>query len=64
MDEDLKRVHEARIKALVAGYLGTLDQYVADNLTYTSPRVLSKTDVFESFRSGAMTMHHMTIDDL
>ena len=52
MDDDLKAVHEARIRALVTGDLDTLDRCVADDLTYISPhgRVLSKQDVFDSIR--------------
>ena len=32
MDDDLKAVHEARIRALVTGDLDTLDRCVADDL--------------------------------
>ena len=58
MDDDLKAVHEARIRALVTGDLDTLDRCVADDLTYISPhgRVLSKQDVFDSIRAGKMTI--------
>ena len=47
MDDELKEVHEARIRALVAGDLETLDRCVAEDLTYKSPhgRVLGKQDV-------------------
>ena len=66
MDDDLKAVHEARIRALVTGDLDTLDRCVADDLTYISPhgRVLSKQDVFDSIRQGKMTIQSMEVTDL
>ena len=66
MDDDLKAVHEARIRALVTGDLDILDRCVADDLTYISPhgRVLSKQDVFDSIRQGKMTIQSMEVTDL
>lgn len=66
MDDDLMEAHEARIQALVAGDLKTLDRHVADDLTYTSPhgKVMTKSEVFESFRSGDMTVQRMEVSDL
>lgn len=66
MNDDLRNVHEARIAALLAGDLGELDKYVADDLTYTSPhgKIMSKAEVFANFRSGAMKMQRMEVDDL
>jgi len=66
MDDDLKAVHEARIRALVAGDLDTLDRCVADDLTYISPlgRVLGKQDVFDSVRTGKMVIQSMEVTEL
>ena len=66
MNDELRKTHEARIAALLAGDIDELDKYVADDLTYTSPhgKVMSKPQVFESFRSGAMRIERMEIDDL
>ena len=66
MNEELRMVHEARIAALLAGDVEHLDNYVADDLTYTSPKgkVMGKPEVFAAFRSGAMRIDHMEIDDL
>lgn len=66
MDKALREVHEARIRALVAGDLDALDRYVADDLSYTSPHgtLMTKREVFDSFRSGAMKMQSMEVSDL
>jgi len=66
MNDELRKVHEARIAALLAGDVDELDNYVAEDLTYTSPhgKVMSKQEVFGSFRSGAMKITRMEIDDL
>ena len=66
MDDELKEVHEARIRALVAGDLETLDRCVAEDLTYISPhgRVLGKQDVFNSIREGRMVVQSMKVTDL
>ena len=65
MDDDLKAVHEDRIRALVAGDLDTLDRCVANDLTYISPhgRVLSKKEVFNRIRQGKMTIQSMEVTD-
>jgi ketosteroid isomerase-like protein len=65
MDDDLKAVHEDRMRALVAGDLDTLDRCVADDLTYISPhgRVLSKKEVFDSIRQGKMVIQTMEVTD-
>ena len=66
MDDELKEVHEARIRALVASDLETLDRCVAEDLTYISPhgRVLGKQDVFNSIREGRMVVQSMKVTDL
>lgn len=66
MNDQLRKVHEARIAALLAGDVDELDNYVADDLTYTSPhgKVMGKQEVFGNFRSGAMKITRMEIDDL
>jgi hypothetical protein len=65
MDDDLKAVHDARIRALVTGDLDTLDRCVADDLTYISPhgRVLTKKEVFDSIRQGKMAIQSMDVTD-
>ncbi len=65
MDDDLKAVHDARIRALIAGDLDTLDHCVADDLTYISPhgRVLTKKEVFDSIRQGKMAIQSMDVTD-
>ena len=65
MDDDLKAVHEDRMRALVAGDLDTLDRCVADDLTYISAhgRVLSKKEVFDSIRQGKMVIQTMEMTD-
>ena len=63
MDDDLKEVHEARLRALVTGDLETLDRCVADDLTYISPhgRVLGKQEVFDNIRQGKMAVQSMEV---
>ena len=66
MGESVLEVHEARVRALVAGDLDALDRYVADDLTFTTPHgtVLTKPMVFDRVRSGRMKVDHMEVDDL
>ena len=66
MDAGLQKAHEGRIAALLSGDLEALDNYVDDDLTYTSPhgRLMTKSEVFDSFRSGVMKVETMEISDL
>lgn len=59
--EDLLDTHRKRLAALLKGDLDTLDNYVSDDLIYTSPdgRTLTKQQVFEGFRSGSAKVETM-----
>ena len=59
--EILLETHRARLAALLAGDLESLDRYVSDDLIYTSPqgRTQTKQEVFEGFRSGTAKVERM-----
>lgn len=63
--EALLEIHHARLAALLAGDLETLDRYVSDDLIYTSPdgQTQTKQQVFEGFRSGKSKVEKMDTDD-
>tara|TARA_B100001113_G_scaffold3961_2_gene3451 strand:+ start:3463 stop:3828 length:366 start_codon:yes stop_codon:yes gene_type:complete len=66
MTSEVLDVHETRVRALIDGDLETLDQIVADDLTFTTPHgtVLTKRMVFDSVRSGEMKVTRMDVDEL
>ncbi len=66
MNSEVLDVHKARVRALVEADLETLDQIVADDLTFTTPHgtVLTKPMVFDSVRSGKMNVSRMDVFDL
>ena len=63
---DILDVHHARVKAIVSGDLQTLDQYVSQDLTYTSPTgmVLTKSEVFAGFKAGTLNVTQMETYDI
>ena len=66
MSSEVLEVHKARVRALVEADLETLDQIVADDLTFTTPHgtVLTKPMVFDSVRSGKMNVARMDVEDV
>ncbi len=66
MIENLLKVHEDRVSALIEGDLKSLDRCVSDDLVFTTPygTLLTKTDIFDKIKDGKMVVNHMQIDDL
>ena len=66
MSSEVLEVHKARVRALIEADLETLDQIVADDLTFTTPHgtVLTKQMVFDSLRSGKMNVACMDVEDV
>ena len=58
-------VNAERIRVLVAGDLDALDRFVGDELIYVSPRgkAQTKAQVYEGFRSGAVKVERLDIED-
>jgi len=55
-EEEVLKVHNERLQALVQGDISKLDQLVADDVIYTSPtgKVQNKAEIVADLRSGAL----------
>ena len=64
-EKELLEAHRARLRAIVAGDLDTLNGYVSEDLVYTSPNghTMNKQQVFEGFRSGVAKVDKMETDE-
>jgi ketosteroid isomerase-like protein len=65
-EQEVIDVNQARIDALVAGDIDTLDRYVGDDMRYVSATgsVQTKAQVFAAFRSGEVRLERQDPSDL
>ena len=65
-EDELMAVHQARIDALVAGDLETLDKIVGDDLTFVSAigKVMRKPEIFQAFKAGTMAVKRIDSSDI
>ena len=65
-ESELIDVNERRIQALLDADFDTLDQYIAAEMIYTSPKgkTMTRDQVFEGFRAGIVRAEKMTMSNV
>lgn len=65
-EQEVRKVHSERLKALATSNVSTLDQIVGDDLVYISPvgKVQTKAEIVNDLKSGALKVSSIEPGDM